>query len=369
MATSKIGKTSSSNFTSRVLFACINILCILGLIGLATTHAKAAKQNCSAVSQLACDTAHNLGTGINMGNMLEAPNEGDWGVRLDPSYVDLVADKFKTVRIPIRWSNHASADEQAIIDEFFFRRVERVVDDFLSKGMYVIINMHHYQQLNGAKLNRKEFEVDDSVVQARFINMWKQISHRFKNKSSKLIFEILNEPHKKLEGKAWYNLMNKAMFEIRKENPNRIVMIAPSGNRVPSLGQLAGVLNKDYDKNIILAVHNYDPVQFTFQGISWMPHFPKGVTCCDSQQKNIIQHKLNTIVKWNAKFGVPVHLGEFGSVMHGDIKSRVNYTKEVIDLLNRNSIGWTYWEFASTFGIYSPKKKQWNPLMQTLTNN
>ena len=115
------------------------------------------KQSCASVSEATCTIAHELRRGINFGNMLEAPNEGDWGVRLDPRYIDLIEGKFDTVRLPVRWSNHASASADAVIDEFFFKRVESVIDALLSKGVYVIVNMHHYRQMFGSNLSPKEF--------------------------------------------------------------------------------------------------------------------------------------------------------------------------------------------------------------------
>ncbi|HTJ97414.1 MAG TPA: hypothetical protein VL381_08080, partial [Rhodocyclaceae bacterium] len=55
-------------------------------VGLATPYVAAAgfdsASQCRSVSAETCATAKALGRGINMGNMLEAPREGDWGVRL-----------------------------------------------------------------------------------------------------------------------------------------------------------------------------------------------------------------------------------------------------------------------------------------------
>lgn len=323
----------------------------------------AERQNCSAVSQQTCDVAHKLGKGINLGNMLDAPREGDWGVNVEPEFFDLVAEKFDTVRIPIRWSNHASTSQLAIIDEAFFQRVEMIIDKYLARERYVIINMHHYNQLFGDKLNPNEFSVDESVVQARFLSMWKQISLRFKDKSDKLIFEILNEPHGKLENRAWYDLMNQALAVIRVENPNRVIMIAPSGNRYESLDELANVLSNGYDKNVILAFHNYAPFPYTHQGTSWMPWFPKGVSCCSPEQKNLMKTQLMKAIDWNKRFGIPVHLGEFGANNQSSDKDRATYNKEVVSLMNRYSVGWTYWELASSFGIYNPKSREWNQLL------
>ena len=79
-------------------------------------------QNCHAVSREACAVAHGLGRGINLGNMLDAPREGDWGVRLEPRFIELATRHFQTVRLPVRWSNHAAPTADARIDEAFARR-------------------------------------------------------------------------------------------------------------------------------------------------------------------------------------------------------------------------------------------------------
>jgi hypothetical protein len=61
-------------------------------------------------------TALALVNGINFGNKFEGPNEGDWGLRADDEFINLVGTSGFTqaVRLPVRWSNHASADAAAI---------------------------------------------------------------------------------------------------------------------------------------------------------------------------------------------------------------------------------------------------------------
>ena len=49
-----------------------------------------------------------LGRGMNLGNALEAPTEGDWGITLQADNFKKIKDAgFQSVRIPIRWSAHA----------------------------------------------------------------------------------------------------------------------------------------------------------------------------------------------------------------------------------------------------------------------
>src|SRR5262245_45593506 len=52
-----------------------------------------------------------LGRGMNLGNALEAPQEGEWGVRLRAEYFSAIKKAgFTTIRLPVRWSAHAGQD-------------------------------------------------------------------------------------------------------------------------------------------------------------------------------------------------------------------------------------------------------------------
>jgi endoglucanase len=61
-----------------------------------------------------------LGRGINLGNALEAPHEGDWGVTLKADYFSKIkAAGFQNVRIPVRWSAHAAREAPFTIEPKF----------------------------------------------------------------------------------------------------------------------------------------------------------------------------------------------------------------------------------------------------------
>lgn len=328
-----------------------------------STHRPA--QACAAVTPSTCALAHALGRGINMGNMLEAPREGDWGVRLDPAYIDKVAGAFTTVRLPVRWSNHAAPTADATLDEVFAARVDRAVDGLLAKGVYVILDMHHYSQLSGDKPHPNEFPVDPAVLETRLVNMWQQIALRYKDRSPKLLFELLNEPHDRLDGEAWNALAARTLAAVRTSNPTRAVLIGPGyWNNVRDLPKL----RLPPDRNLIVAIHNYDPFDFTHQGITWLPKpFPTGTTCCNAEQRKAVADALDAARRWNREAGYPLHLGEFGAYNAADMESRASYTRLVRDEAERRGIGWTYWEFASSFGVYSPQEGAWvEPIRRAL---
>ncbi len=56
--------------------------------------------------------------GINLGNMLEAPHEGDWGLSVQDEYLTEIKNcGFDFVRIPISWSTNQT---DGVIDASFF---------------------------------------------------------------------------------------------------------------------------------------------------------------------------------------------------------------------------------------------------------
>ncbi|MQK95326.1 hypothetical protein EI021_28560, partial [Escherichia coli] len=82
--------------------------------------------------------------GINIGNALEASYEGEWGVVIRDEYFRVIKEAgFDTVRIPVRWSAHASQNPPYTIDENFFKRVDHVINKALEQGLTTIINVHH----------------------------------------------------------------------------------------------------------------------------------------------------------------------------------------------------------------------------------
>ena len=86
-------------------------------------------------SASATATATAIGRGVNFGNMFEAPTEGAWGLTVTDDFIDkATAAGFRSVRLPVRWSNHAGAQAPFTIDAAFMARVESVVDKLLAKG-------------------------------------------------------------------------------------------------------------------------------------------------------------------------------------------------------------------------------------------
>jgi endoglucanase len=297
--------------------------------------------------------AKTLGRGVNFGNMLEAPTEGAWGLSVTDDFVDRAASAgFNSVRLPVRWSNHALAESPYTIDPAFMARVETVVNKLLARNLTVVLNVHHYRQLDGDPLDAGEGSVSDAVVDVRFVRLWEQIAPRFANASDRLVFELYNEPHGRQNGQPWNVLAARALAVVRKSNPDRVVILGPTHwNSANDLAQL----KLPNDANLIVTIHDYNPFPFTHQGAEWVsPTLPTGVTCCSAAQEADMTAPLDVAKRWAAERRYPVYVGEFGAYSRADSASRITFNRTMRDAIEARGMTWAYWEFASGFGVYDP---------------
>src|SRR5581483_2197557 len=89
-----------------------------------------------------------LTRGINFGDAMDAPNEGEWGWKISSSdFATVRAAGFDHVRVPMRISSHAEVHAPYRLERSFARRMDWVVTQALSNDLAVIVDMHHYQPM------------------------------------------------------------------------------------------------------------------------------------------------------------------------------------------------------------------------------
>ncbi len=304
-----------------------------------------------------------LGRGMNMGNMLEAPQEGGWGVTLEDYYFKMLKEKgFNSVRIPIRWSaeGRVGIKKPYKINKVFLKRLDRAINIAQGQGLSVIINCHHYEDLFSDYENHKD----------RFKAIWTQLSEHYKSYPDSLVFEILNEPHGDITPEKWNELQSEILSIIRKSNPTRAVMIGTA--EWGSVAALRALRFPADEKNVILTIHYYNPFEFTHQGAEWVNlQNSYGVPWDgDYFDKARILGEMEVIAAFSVKNNVPVNIGEFGAYGKAEINARSRWTSYCARLFEDFGFSWHYWEFASGFGVYDPSVGEWRkPLLDALTSS
>ena len=300
-----------------------------------------------------------IGRGINLGDALEAPKEGDWGVVIVEQYFELIKQAgFNSVRIPIRWEAHASSFAPYTIDPPFFVRVNQVVNWALKHGLVVILDFHNYPDLMA----------NPPANQARYLALWKQIAGYYKSYPTALLFELLNEPGNQMDAGQWNAISSQALKLVRETNPSRNVIIG--GVNLNTYDQLKLLELPAEDQHIVATFHYYSPFNFTHQGADWVAGMNQylGTTWdASAADKSAITSQFDEVAAWAKTHNRPVLLGEFGAYSKADMDSRVRWTSFVARQAENHGFAWSYWEFCSKFGAYDPLAKSWRePLLKAL---
>ena len=287
---------------------------------------------------------------MNMGNALEAPVEGEWGYKIRAKDFNIVARAgFDTVRIPIRWSTHASHRAPYTIDPQFMARVQALVIQAQNAGLGVIIDVHHYDALTQ----------NPAREQKRFLAIWAQIATGFTRAPSNVYFEILNEPKDNLVTSKMNPLYAKALATIRRTNPSRKVIIGGyPWNSLESMEEVAW----PNDRNIVATFHYYGPHAFTHQGAEWSdPVMPMGVDWGSRADMKELRRSFARAKKFANASGLPIFVGEFGVIDKVPLAQRNHWAKIQRQSMEAHGFSWCAWDFTGAFKSYDMPRERWLP--------
>jgi hypothetical protein len=294
------------------------------------------------------DAVKLMSRGINIGNTMDAPKEGTWGNApiTNRAFDDYKNAGFTAIRIPITWDLHLSKTAPYAVDSSWMTHVEQVVDSGLKSNLVIIINAHHEGWIKNSYTDANK---------ERFDSLWSQIARRFRNKSDKLIFEIINEPNPMTLVNV--NELNKRTLKtIRRTNSTRIVIF--SGNSYSNSAELIAATIPDInDKYLIGYYHSYDPYPFGLKGTG-----SYGSETDKARTNGIFDRVSN----WSVQTGIPVILGEYGYMRKCDYNSRMCAYATAVEYALAHGIPAFAWDDNGDFPIYNRKSGGFNEIKDIL---
>jgi endoglucanase len=322
---------------------------------------------------------------MNLGNALDAPTEGQWGVVLEERDFSRIREAgFDHIRLPVRFSAHAASAPPFAIDETFLRRVDWAIGQAMANGLSIVIDMHHYEELMK----------DPEAHAARFVALWSQIAQRYRATPEAVCFELLNEPNANLTADRWNDLLARALAAVRATNPNRTVIL--EGVDWGSAKNLRDTLVIPNDANTVGSFHMYQPILFTHQGAPWMNaefqtvgvRFPGPPATALSpvpaasampwvrewfERYNrepgptnpsgpaTITEQLDMATAFANARHLPVYMGEFAAIENADAASRATWTRLTRTQAEKRGFGWAYWDDGGLCKAYDRRRHAWAP--------
>jgi endoglucanase len=298
-----------------------------------------------------------MGPGVNV--LSEDPGWADPSkARFKPEHFKKIkAAGFGTVRIVLQAFDHI--DMYYSIEAGWLKRLDAMVDAALDAGLTVIIDEHDY--LICGK--------DVTTCQQKLNAFWAQVAPRYKDRSSKLVFEMLNEPHEAFTPELWNAQIKQTLPIIRASNPLRNVIIGPGNWN--AFGFLPKLELPVTDRHIIVTFHYYSPMEFTHQGSPWVSQFKlTGQNWGSPVDLAQLDKEFDTVKAWSNEWNRPILLGEFGAYETAPMDGRLRYDSTVARAAEKRGFAWAYWQFDKDFVVYDIDKDAWvEPILKALIPN
>lgn len=278
--------------------------------------------------------------------------------RFQEKYFRLIKEAgFSHVRVNLHVFRNNKLGPDNKFSAAWFETLDWTIKHALASRLMVILDFHEFQTMGEAPEDNKE----------RMLAVWRQIAEHCKDAPDDVLFEILNEPNKKLTPALWNPLLREALAIIRQSNPHRTVIIGPtSWNNINDLDKLD--LPKE-DRDLIVTVHYYSPFPFTHQGAPWAGLKDKtGVSWNGTEkEQQAIVNDFGKAQAWGEKHHRPIYLGEFGVYDKAEMASRVRWTNFAARQAERLGWSWAWWQFDSDFLLYDVHHDHWvEPIRQAL---
>lgn len=282
------------------------------------------------------DLVAEMGIGWNLGNSLDTKDDDKtaWGNPLPSQQIinKVYEMGFRTLRVPVTWNYDQQASAPYTIDVDFLIQVQKTVNYGISKGMHVIIDVHHDEDW------LRPTNADAPTVIPRLASLWSQVATHFQAYGDKLIFETLNEtrllgsPEEwsggTAEGRSVINQYHEASLNaIRATGGNNagrhIMMSTYAASTIPAAMNALVIPNND--ERVIISLHTYFPWSFTGQ-VGGTPDWGT------DQEKASLEAEFEYIKdKWVVQEGRAVILGEWGAIHRGNLATREAYSQFYVE--------------------------------------
>ncbi|MEV6303077.1 cellulase family glycosylhydrolase [Actinoplanes sp. NPDC051861] len=320
-----------------------------------------------------------MGAGWNLGNQLEASNNGipsetAWGNPvITQALIDRVrASGFKTIRIPVSYLGNIGAGPSYTVNTAWLNRIKEVVDYAYNRGLYVLINMHGdgYKTVTGSWLICDA--ADQTTIRDKYQKVWQQVATKFQGYNDHLIFESMNENFDGQYGNPTQpcysniNAYNQIFVDtVRRTggtNAARWLLVPGWNTNIDHTVGSGFVIPTDQyrsstipaaEQRLMISVHYYDPWDFAGQEDGTITQWGANATNPAKKsvwgQEDFMDGQMKKMRDTFVTRGYPFFVGEYGSIDKTTYDSasnryRVDYARTLAATAKKYGGATAYWD-------------------------
>ncbi len=321
-----------------------------------------------------------LARGFNIPSWLDRP-DGRGPERMVLRHLSILG--MTHVRLPVRGELVMAHFSDAATIERHLGQLRRAIDILVSEGYAVSVDLHPggpFADLYASDRAAAATAVEDA---------WTRMAPVLGEFSPGKVFaEVLNEPV--TSRSVWAEDLPRFVAHIRALLPQTTIIASPYGPQRPE--ELLGMTPFE-DPNVVYAVHFYDPMPFTHQGLTWsseadplrhLAGVPFPASKSDPKVRRMIldlranghaassrlldgalnrewtvhsaDRLFDALRDWSTTHKRSVIVNEFGVLRFvAKPDDRARWLAAVVTAAEtRACAGWTHWDYADGFGLLDP---------------
>ena len=226
---------------------------------------------------------------------------------------------FNSIRIPLHYKYFLPGDDEG------FALLDRVIGWSREAGLYVILDMHCAPGgQTGTNIDDSwgyPWIYDDPQAQQLAVDVWKRIAAHYRDATTVLGYDLLNEPIPHYPQLQVYNkdlepLYRKIVAGVREVDPNHVVILGGA-----QWDTNFAVFGPPFDNNVMYNLHKY-----------WM-----------TPVKDAVQ----PYIDFREHYRVPIWMSESG-------ENTDTWVAQFVQVLEQNQIGWAFWPYKKMDATSSP---------------
>ena len=335
------------------------------------------------------DSAFHISRGVNISHWLsQSQRRGQkrraYFTEKDVAYIAGLG--YDHIRLPIdeeqMWDESGNKETEA------FTLLHNAIKWSKSQNLRVVIDLHI---LRSHYFNAKDKPLwTDPKAQEKFLLLWRDLSSELKKYPVVLVaYELMNEPVAD-DPEDWNKLVEKAVKEIRKQEPERKIVIG--SNKWQSVSTFDQLRIPKGDRNIILSFHFYTPMLITHYKASWTGvgkyngpvNYPGQIVAAEDikglsadiaeivkrnngvYNREILEKLLEKPLAIAKKYDLPLYCGEWGCLSTAPHTARLQWYEDVRHNLEKHNIAWANWDYKGRFGIVERDGQPNEEMIRTL---
>ncbi len=258
------------------------------------------------------------------------------------------------VRLPLNYRHFEDDSDPYAYLEKGFQRLARVVGECARAGLYVILDLHSAQGWQNT-----DWHCDNSSrhtliwrhphFQERFVALWREIAHRFRESEAVAGYNLMNEPvtnapvgrftaKYETDWAVINGLYRRAVEAIREVDSEHIIFLEGD-----YFSQKFSKLDPPFAPNLVYSSHNYSPPSTT---AGKYPGKIGKTTWNKRRQAAVFADQEGTLFTEENK--VPLWVGEFGAAFDGSASGasyRLMSLDDQISIFEQRRAHWTIWTY------------------------